>query len=195
MRDAPITRMSLLAKLSEDGNEDAWQEFVDLYEPAIYRFVRRRGLQDADAREVVQEVLLNVRQLATHPPSKPIESFRGWLSQVTKNRVIDLVRSRVRREQILHLKIEAHDIQKENEQELSADVRHQMFILAVQRFQGVVTDMQWKSFWQTSVELQSPQQVAERLGTSVGNVYVSKCRVMEKLRSEIDSMDRNERQG
>lgn len=193
MRDAPTTRISLLAKLSEDSNEVAWREFVELYEPAIYRFVRRRGLQDADAQEVVQEVLLNVQQLAANPPSKPIGSFRGWLSQVARHRAIDLVRKRIRLEHVLQSQNASPNIQCNEQQELSADVRHQMFVIAAQRIQKLVSDMQWQSFWQTTVELQSPKQVAERLKTSVGNVYVAKCRVMEKLREEIDSILRKER--
>ena len=194
MRDAPTTRISLLAKLSEGSNEVAWREFVELYEPAIYRFVRRRGLQDADAQEVVQEVLLNVQHLATNPPSNPIGSFRGWLSQVARHRAIDLVRKRIRLEQVLHSQDALPNIQYNEQQELTADVRHQMFVVAAQRIQKLVSEMQWQSFWQTTVELQSAKQVAERLKTSVGNVYVAKCRVMEKLREEIDSILRNESQ-
>jgi RNA polymerase sigma factor (sigma-70 family) len=130
MRDAPTTRISLLAKLSEDSNEVAWREFVELYEPAIYRFVRRRGLQDADALEVVQEVLLNVQHLAANPPSKPISSFRGWLSQVARHRAIDLVRKRIRLEQVLQSQNALFNSQYNEQHELTADVRHQMFVLA-----------------------------------------------------------------
>ena len=192
MRDAPTTRISLLARLSGDGNDGAWREFVELYEPAIYRFVRRRGLQDADALEVVQEVLLNVQDLASHPPANPIVSFRSWLAQVAKNRAIDLVRKRTRLEQLLESQSVPRNDQYDEQHELSADLRHQVFVLAAQRIRKLVSEMQWQCFWQTTVELQSPQQVAERLKTSVGNVYVVKCRIMEKLRVEIDSIICNE---
>jgi len=82
MKGAPETRHSLLARLQGSDNDGAWTEFVTLYEPAIYRFARRQGLQDADAREIVQEVLLNVRSLALKPPSNKMERFRAWLATV-----------------------------------------------------------------------------------------------------------------
>jgi RNA polymerase sigma-70 factor, ECF subfamily len=191
MRDAPQTRQSLLARLADAEDHAAWSEFIKLYEPAIYRFVRRRGLQDADAREVVQEVLLNVKRMASDPPVQPMRSFRAWLSQVTKHRLIDLVRARVRRDNALSAisnQLPVHD----QEQEFDGEVRHQMFLVAARRVQQLVTEPQWQSFWQTTVELQSPNEVAERLGISIGNLYVSKCRVMERIRQQIEIMQYDE---
>ena len=54
----PTTRASLLLRLGNAHDHEAWLEFVTLYEPVIYRLLRQRGLQDADARDVMQELLL-----------------------------------------------------------------------------------------------------------------------------------------
>lgn len=62
MPSLPDTRYSLLARLVDPADAAAWSEFVALYEDAIYRFSRARSLQDTDAREVVQHVLLVVHQ-------------------------------------------------------------------------------------------------------------------------------------
>ena len=53
MQESPATRASLLVRLREGEDAEAWQEFVHLYAPVIYGFARKRGLQDADAAEWV----------------------------------------------------------------------------------------------------------------------------------------------
>mgnify|MGYP003394622441 CR=1 FL=1 len=58
----PTTRASLLLRLRDPRDHDAWVEFVSLYEPVIYRVLRRTGLQDADALEVLQELFLAVNR-------------------------------------------------------------------------------------------------------------------------------------
>ena len=60
MHTTPETRPSLLLRLRNPQDEQAWREFLELYEPLIERLARRRGLQHADARELVQEVLVAV---------------------------------------------------------------------------------------------------------------------------------------
>lgn len=57
----PDTRHSLLMRLTDASDVSAWDEFVAIYEPLVYRLARRKGLQDADAQEVVQEVMRSSR--------------------------------------------------------------------------------------------------------------------------------------
>ena len=52
----PITRHGLVLRLRKPDDEGAWAEFVDIYEPLVYGLARRKGLQDADARDLCQEV-------------------------------------------------------------------------------------------------------------------------------------------
>src|SRR5262245_58211826 len=58
----PDTRYSLLARLADPADASAWSEFIEIYETAIYRYARSHAIQDADAREVVQQVLIAVHQ-------------------------------------------------------------------------------------------------------------------------------------
>ena len=64
MGPSPDTRLSLILRLSDPADADAWRDFVSLYEPLIYQLARRKGLQDADARDLCQEVLLAVAHMA-----------------------------------------------------------------------------------------------------------------------------------
>ena len=54
MAEPPLTRVSLLNRLKDGGDHQAWTAFVRLYGPVIYGFARKRGLQDADAADLMQ---------------------------------------------------------------------------------------------------------------------------------------------
>src|SRR5713101_315098 len=88
MADIPATRASLLVRLRDRQDHAAWSEFVRLYAPLVYRFARRRGLQDADAADLMQEVLRSVSGAMgrlNYDPGRG--SFRGWLYTITRNKL------------------------------------------------------------------------------------------------------------
>src|SRR6185436_19967608 len=98
MQESPATRASLLVRLRDVGDAGAWQEFVHLYAPVIYGFARKRGLQDADAADLMQEVLRSVSGAANRLDYDPARgTFRGWLFTVTRNKVFSFLESRNRR--------------------------------------------------------------------------------------------------
>ena len=51
------TRSSLLRRVRNPADTAGWQEFVTLYEPLLLAYVRKKGLTEPDASDVVQEVL------------------------------------------------------------------------------------------------------------------------------------------
>ncbi len=98
MTPVPTTRASLLLRLRDSQDHEAWVEFVEIYEPAIYRQLRKCGLQDADTRELTQELFVAVnRHIATWEPAKERGSFRGWLRRVARNLVINWMKNGQRR--------------------------------------------------------------------------------------------------
>jgi RNA polymerase sigma-70 factor, ECF subfamily len=74
----PTTRASLLFRLRDSRDHEAWVEFVALYEPVAYRLLRRHGLQDADAREVMQDLFMAVsRSIDRWDPAKNAVLFEA----------------------------------------------------------------------------------------------------------------------
>src|SRR5688572_27253246 len=95
--ELPTTRPSLLIRVRDSGDMDAWEQFVDLYGPLIHAFGRQRGLQDADASDLTQIVLQAVAvAMKRFEYDRQRGSFRGWLLQVTRNQ-LHMYRTRHRR--------------------------------------------------------------------------------------------------
>ena len=97
MNDSQATRFSLLVRLRDMQDTEAWFEFVEIYTPVVYGFLRKRGLQDADAADVTQDVFRKVsRSIRGFQCDRELGSFRGWLLTVTRNSLTDLHETRGR---------------------------------------------------------------------------------------------------
>src|ERR1700731_2597784 len=92
MLDAPLTRASLIVRLRDGRDHEAWRQFVELYSGVVYGFARKRGLQDADAADVMQDVLRSVAGAADRLKYDPSRgSFRGWLYTVARNKIFNFL--------------------------------------------------------------------------------------------------------
>src|SRR5262245_17632592 len=89
MNLGPETRRSLIVRLQNAQDQAAWFEFLSLYEPLVLRMMRKRGLQEHDARDVCQQVMAAVAQdVGQWSPDGRAASFRRWLFQIARHRVI-----------------------------------------------------------------------------------------------------------
>ena len=93
--DLPLTRVSLLVQIRDGSNKVAWQDFIKLYGPVIYGFARKRGLQDADAADLMQDVLRSVSSaIGRLDYDRTQGTFRGWLFTITRNKVYNFLSAR-----------------------------------------------------------------------------------------------------
>jgi RNA polymerase sigma-70 factor (ECF subfamily) len=195
MTSAPTTRASLLLRLVDAHDHEAWVEFVALYEPVVYRLLRQHGLQDVDARDVMQELFLAVsRSIDRWDTSRDRGTFRGWLRRVVRNLVINWLKSGQRRDVAggsdLHAlldRLPAADSQETIE--FDREVRRALLHRAGQLVQSEVQPATWQAFWETSVAGLSPAAAAAKLGLSAGAVRVAKCRVLSRLKAAVADLE------
>lgn len=193
--DPMPTRPSLLLRIRDGGDRPAWEQFVSLYAPMIYGFVRRRGLQDADAADVTQEVLRVVAAKARELEYDPaVGSFRAWLFTVTRHILINAQKRQARHprgsgDTAMLERLEEQPATGPAEEEVwEQEYRTSRLNWAAERVRGHCEDNTWRAFWRTAVEGESPRSVAESLGMSVGAVHIAKSRVIARLRAVLGEL-------
>ena len=187
----PETRHSLLLRLYDRADMAAWSEFCAIYEPVVYRFAKRANLQDADAREVAQEVLLIVSRKVESFDTQANGRFRGWLSKIARHATIDLLRKRRERpiggSDFLRLLATVPANDADASRVFLAEARSQKFHWAAEQVRQSSQPATWQAFWLTAVESVPATDVANQLGISVGAVYVARCRTLARIKSLIES--------
>jgi RNA polymerase sigma-70 factor (ECF subfamily) len=191
MEEAPATRASLLVRIRDGQDQAAWQQFVQVYAPVVYRYARNRGLQDADASDLVQDVFRSIAGAIGRWNYDPARGkFRGWLFTVTRNKIFSFLEARRRRavgsgDSDVQEQLEATAAPDDQEEQWDREYERRLFAWAADEVRGEFTPQTWQAFWQTAVEDKPPREVARALGMSPGAVYVAKSRVLARLREQV----------
>src|SRR3954469_10125255 len=102
MRSAPTnnlipTRYTLLSRLQNWDDQDSWRDFFDTYWRLIYSVALKSGLNESESQDVVQETVISVSQnLHKFKRDREAGSFKGWLCNITRWRILDQLRKRPR---------------------------------------------------------------------------------------------------
>jgi len=97
MESTPKTRLTLINKIKDSADAEAWTEFTAIYYPLVFEICRRKGLQHADATDITQEVLSRVADaIGTYRHDQSGSTFRGWLYCITRNLTVDFFRRRAK---------------------------------------------------------------------------------------------------
>jgi RNA polymerase sigma-70 factor (ECF subfamily) len=192
------TRPSLLRRLRQaPPDQAAWAEFVDRYGRQIHAWCRRWGLQEADAEDVTQTVLL---QLASRLPGfcyDPARRFRAWLKTLTHHAWSDFLaawRPAVKGSgdsglrQLLDI-VQARDDLTRRMQEA---FDQELLELATARVRARVEERTWEAFRLTAQEGLSGAEAAARLGMQVGTVYKAKSKVHAMLQETVRQLQAEE---
>jgi RNA polymerase sigma factor (sigma-70 family) len=198
MTQLPTTRFTLLARLGEPANQAAWEEFVAVYEPAVYGFARKKGLQDADARDLCQDVLRAVSlAIERWTPDPARGSFRAWMFRIARNMLINFVASGKRRvrgagDSAVQQALAELPARKSGDSELyETEYRRQLFVWAAGEVQNEFAASTWQAFWRTAIEGREIKTVASELDMTTGAVYIARSRVIARLRERIEEFEQD----
>jgi RNA polymerase sigma factor (sigma-70 family) len=178
------TQPSLLIRIRDHRDAAAWDTFVDTYGPLIYHHGRRRGLQDADAADLTQEVLTEVtRSIHSFEYQPQRGRFRDWLGTVTRRRLGRMFANRtngaVSAEALAGLTAPQAD------SEWTAEFNGRVLRVALERIRPHFEPTTWRAFECVWQEHRSAVATADELSVPIETVYVSKSRVLKRLEEEV----------
>ena len=186
MANMPDTRDSLIMQVQNPANREAWEQFTAIYRPIVYRLARTRGLQDADADDLAQQVLLAVaRAIPDWQRNNSQARFRHWLRWIAKNAILNAL-TRGSKELAIGgsgFTNLIHGVSKPDniELQLELEYRRQVYRQAAEIVRDAVQEQTWRVFMMTIIEGQSTESVARQMSITIGNVHAIRSRVMRRL--------------
>jgi RNA polymerase sigma factor (sigma-70 family) len=194
--DDPLkTSLTLLGRLRRDPKDQAaWSEFVARYGPRILQWCRGWGLQESDAQDVTQDVLLKLNGLMARFVYDSSGSFRGWLKTLAHHAWRDLAVERRRsglgvgdrRVSELLGSLQAGDGLLE---QLDAEFRQEVMDRAIERVRRRVSERTWDAFRLTALEGLSGSAAAGRLEMKIARVYGARSEVKGMIREEVRKLE------
>jgi RNA polymerase sigma factor (sigma-70 family) len=191
MSSTPDTRASLLIRVRDPADQAAWHEFVAIYRPVILRLARQKGMQDADADDVAQEVLLAIAKAVEHREHDPKRAkFRTWLNRVAHNAILNaLTRGRPDRgsgDSALLAVLNQHESHTGPDSDLlRLEYRREVFRWAARQVRQEFHQVTWDAFWLTAVEGRAVELVAAELAKNPGSVYAARSRVIQRIQEKV----------
>ncbi len=176
------TSGSLLERLRNPNEQEAWNRFADLYTPLLYYWLRRLGLPENDAADLIQEVFLTlVVKLPTFHYQQD-GTFRGWLRTLTINKYREAQRRKKLPTVDLLSDIAVHDGQNQREE---SEYRQQLVQQMLKILEEEFPPSTWQYFQAYVIAGRDPLEVAAQFRVSVGTVYTAKSKVLGRLREEL----------
>jgi RNA polymerase sigma-70 factor (ECF subfamily) len=189
------TSPTLLGRLGRfPADQAAWGEFAERYGRKIYGWCRRWHLQEADAEDVTQQVLLKLAQKMRTFSYDPSRSFRAWLKTVTHHAWRDFVKGRSRPRagsgdsRVLE---QLHTVQARDAlvDELDEEFARELLDEAMARVRLRVQPHTWQAFQMLAVEGRSGAEAAEQLNMKVATVFVARSKVQKMLQEEVRKLE------
>ncbi len=188
------TRQSLLLRIRDGEDHAAWERFVEIYGPLLFRFGVKKGLQEADASDMAQDALQRVSQHISKFEYDPsLGRFRSWLFLIASQSTANLLKRNARQavgsgDSAVALSLNQIPVQEE-ESLWESDYRQHLLDWALDQVRKDFAENTWLAFVKTAIENKDPKLVAESLGMSVGAVYIARSRVMKRLQEKVATID------
>ena len=188
------TRSTLLVRLKDLDNQQAWQEFFDVYWTLLFNFARRAGLNESDAEEVVMDTVETVaRKIEDFEYNRQTGRFKSWLLTIVRFKLGDRFRKKKRQaekgevaslDEIAEGQVMDADA-PELEKIWDAEWQKRMIDMALERVKQLVGHKQYQIFHCYVIQEQAAEDVAEFLEVSKAQVYVAKNRVGKLFEAEL----------
>lgn len=195
MQDLPETRESLLLQIREPENRAAWEEFVEIYRPVVYRIGMARGLQHADALDLVQTVFISIAgSIADWEARDDRTRFRHWLLRVAKNATINAITRRspdraTGGDSMAHELVNRSVEDGESASQIDLEYRRQLYRRAAGQIRTTVTEVTWQAFELTAIKGMSIEEAARETGMSAGAIYGARSRIMKRLSETVANLE------
>ncbi|WP_020475342.1 RNA polymerase sigma factor [Zavarzinella formosa] len=180
------TPLSLLERLRRKDDPDAWRRFVELYSPLLSEWSRRNRVPEAEAEDLVQNVLVRLIQQMPAFERRPGGSFRGWLFTILRNSWLDRCRAEKRQP------VTAGGVSPDGQAgadpiaELTeAEYRGYLLRRSLRVVQTDFPETTWRAFWLHVVDGLPAAEVAKIAGITPNAVYLARGRVLKRLREEL----------
>jgi RNA polymerase sigma factor (sigma-70 family) len=192
--EIPDTRESLLIRVTDARNQDAWEQFARSYRPVVYNVARMRGLQDADAQDVAQQVLIAVaRALPLWERRDESTRFRNWLCRMARNAAVNTLTRQPRDRgvggTVIHSDVSALRNAADPDSQLEREYRRQLFRRAAEAVRLRADEVTWRAFAMTMIEGRSIPEVAALLERTEAVIYAARSRIMRRLRDAVKEME------
>lgn len=180
------TSASLLVRLRQPADHQAWARFVDLYTPLLFHWARRSGIDETEAADLIQDVFCVLLRKMPAFAYDPQRTFRGWLRTMLLNQW----RTRLRRRAEVALDVHDDRLAQPDEQDGLTEEEYRQFLTsrALRIMQTDFQPLTWQACWQHVAMDRTAAEVAAELGMSVKAVYLAKARVLRRLRQELDGL-------
>ena len=185
------TSISLLDRLAGAPGDGDWHQLLDLYQPLLRAWAARGGVADADADDLIQEVLIVVFREVGGFDRRGSGAFRAWLRAILARRVRDHFRSRTRRATATGGSAAVWQLDELESPGTALsqlwDREHDEYVASglMRRVRPDFTAATWQAFVRHVLEGEPVDRVATELGLSVNSVLLAKSRILKRIREEM----------
>jgi RNA polymerase sigma-70 factor (ECF subfamily) len=167
----------------------AWQTLVDLYGPLVLYWIRRQGLSEHDAADVLQEVFVGVSTSIPKFRRDQSGSFRGWLWVITRNHLARFFRHRAENVRAvggtdawMNLAALAQSLSDDPDEHTEQTAMNELYRRGLNLVRSEFETRSWEIFWRAAVDQVATADVAAEFGTTTNSVRQTKSRILRRLR-------------
>jgi RNA polymerase sigma factor (sigma-70 family) len=192
------TSPTLLREVGDWQNHPAWVRFRGAYDPLLRRWCRDYGLDVDSVDEVCQRIWIELAARMRTFRYDPNGTFRGWLRQLCRSRIVDFLRQRHasrlvslddrdEEQAAAHREIAMASAETDDSGE-EPDLLQLLVLGEAELVQATVRKKvnarSWDAFWLVAVRDWKVDETAKALGMTHTAVYAARERVARMLCDE-----------